>query len=172
MPGSPLLAHGPSPSPELQRAAPAPPPPPQSRLGAFLRSKEPPPVKGLMATQCIPVAKMLQKPSTATPSPTAPTKQVPCAPPPFLAVPEEIPVDKERGTSDPCCRPPSPDNVPLPDELEDDPDDRALLPPAELPAEPTIGLKELTEQTQAVMKRLDERAHAAAELLSTTTDNG
>ncbi|RMC02634.1 hypothetical protein DUI87_20789 [Hirundo rustica rustica] len=93
-------------------------------------------------------------------------------PPPFLAVPEGIPVDKERGTCDPCCRPLSPDNVPLLDELEEDPNDRALLPPAEPPAEPTIGLKELTEQIQAVMQRLDERAHAAVELLSMATVNG
>ncbi|RMC03674.1 hypothetical protein DUI87_19666 [Hirundo rustica rustica] len=93
-------------------------------------------------------------------------------PPPFLAVPEEIPVDKERGTGDPCCRPPSPDNVLLLDKLEEDPDDRALLPPAEPPAEPTTGLKELTEQIQAVMQRLDERAHAAAEPLSMPMVNG
>ncbi|RMC04548.1 hypothetical protein DUI87_18793 [Hirundo rustica rustica] len=84
----------------------------------------------------------------------------------------KIPVNKERGTTDPCCRPPSPDNVLLLDKLEEDPDDRALLPPAEPPAEPTIGLKELTEQIQAVMQRLDERAHAAAEPLSMPMVNG
>ncbi|RMC20429.1 hypothetical protein DUI87_01279 [Hirundo rustica rustica] len=84
----------------------------------------------------------------------------PPPPPPFSAVPEETPVDQERGIGDPCCRPPSPDNVLLPDELEEDPDDGA-----EPPAEPTIGLKELTDQIQAVMQRLNERAHAAIKLL-------
>ncbi|RMC21899.1 hypothetical protein DUI87_02770 [Hirundo rustica rustica] len=79
---------------------------------------------------------------------------------PFLGVPEETPVDQERGTGDPCCRPPSPDAVLLPDELEENPVDAA-----EPPAEPTIGLKELTEQIQAVMQRLNEQAHAATELL-------
>ncbi|RMC11195.1 hypothetical protein DUI87_12110 [Hirundo rustica rustica] len=69
--------------------------------------------------------------------------------PPFLAVPKETPVDQERGTPDPCCRPPSHDNVPLPEELEEDPSDGAE-PPAEPPAEPTIGFKELTDQIQAV----------------------
>ncbi|RMC19753.1 hypothetical protein DUI87_03317 [Hirundo rustica rustica] len=80
--------------------------------------------------------------------------------PPFPAVPEETQVNQERGTRDPCCRPPSPDNVPLPDELEEDPSDEA-----EPTAEPTTGLKELTDQIQAVMQRLDERAHAATKLL-------
>ncbi|RMB95988.1 hypothetical protein DUI87_27574 [Hirundo rustica rustica] len=79
-----------------------------------------------------------------------------CPPPPFPAVPEETPVDRERGTCDPCCQPPSPDTVPLPDELEEDPDDGA---------EPTIGLKELTDQIQAVMQRLDEQGQAATKLL-------
>ncbi|RMC20450.1 hypothetical protein DUI87_01300 [Hirundo rustica rustica] len=64
-----------------------------------------------------------------------------------------------------CCRPPSPDSVPLPDELEESPNEGAVLPPAKPPAEPTIGLKELTEQIQTVMQRPDERAHAATELL-------
>ncbi|RMB92943.1 hypothetical protein DUI87_30682 [Hirundo rustica rustica] len=81
-------------------------------------------------------------------------------PPPFSAVPEEIPVDRERGTCDPCCLTPSPDAVLLPDKLEEDLDDGA-----EPPAEPTIGLKELTDQIQAVMQRLDERAQAATKLL-------
>ncbi|RMC16779.1 hypothetical protein DUI87_06373 [Hirundo rustica rustica] len=81
-------------------------------------------------------------------------------PPPFSAVPEETPVDRERGTPDPCCRPPSPDNVPLPDELEEDPDDGA-----EPLAEPMIGLKELTDQIQAVMQRLDEQGQEATKLL-------
>ncbi|RMC04321.1 hypothetical protein DUI87_19140 [Hirundo rustica rustica] len=82
----------------------------------------------------------------------------------FSAVPEETPVDQERGTCDSCCQPPSPDNVPLPDELEEDPND-GTEPPAEPPTEPTIGLKELTDQIQAVMQRLDERAQAAAKPL-------
>ncbi|RMC21661.1 hypothetical protein DUI87_02529 [Hirundo rustica rustica] len=56
--------------------------------------------------------------------------------PPFSAVPEETPVDQERETNDPCCQPPSPDNVPLSDELEEDPSDGA-----EPPTEPTIGFK-------------------------------
>ncbi|RMB92983.1 hypothetical protein DUI87_30631 [Hirundo rustica rustica] len=64
------------------------------------------------------------------------------------------------GTRDPCCRPPSPDNVPLLDELEEDPSDGA-----EPLAEPTIGLKELTDQIQAMMQRLDKRAQAATKLL-------
>ncbi|RMB89208.1 hypothetical protein DUI87_34398 [Hirundo rustica rustica] len=81
-------------------------------------------------------------------------------PPPFSAVPEETPVDQERGTRDPCCRPPSPDNVPLPDELEEDPDDGA-----EPLAEPMIGLKELTDQIQAVMQRVDEQGQEATKLL-------
>ncbi|RMB88999.1 hypothetical protein DUI87_34648 [Hirundo rustica rustica] len=81
-------------------------------------------------------------------------------PPPFSAVPEEIPVNRERGTRDPCCRPPFPDAAPLPDKLEEDLDDGA-----EPPAEPTIGLKELTDQIQAVMQRLDERGQAATKLL-------
>ncbi|XP_039923511.1 uncharacterized protein LOC120754224 [Hirundo rustica] len=59
-------------------------------------------------------------PAPAAPSAAAPTAHAPSAPP-FSAVPEETPVDQERGTRDPCCRPPSPDNVPLPDELEEDP---------------------------------------------------
>ncbi|RMC04302.1 hypothetical protein DUI87_19121 [Hirundo rustica rustica] len=83
-------------------------------------------------------------------------------PPPFSAVPEETPI--ERGTGDPCCRPPSPDNVPLVDKLEEDPND-GTEPPAEPPTEPTIGLKELTDQIQAVMQRLDERGQAATKLL-------
>ncbi|RMC22179.1 hypothetical protein DUI87_03052 [Hirundo rustica rustica] len=68
----------------------------------------------------------------------------------------------------------SSDAVPLPDELEKGLEDGPVPPPAE----PTIGLKELTEQIQAVMQCLDERAYAAAELLleraqelSTTTVN-
>ncbi|RMC02514.1 hypothetical protein DUI87_20908 [Hirundo rustica rustica] len=81
-------------------------------------------------------------------------------PHPFPAVPEETPVDQERGTRDPCCRPLSPDAVPLPDELEEDLDDGA-----EAPAEPTIGLKELTDQIQAVMQHLKERGEAATKLL-------
>ncbi|RMC19625.1 hypothetical protein DUI87_03186 [Hirundo rustica rustica] len=81
-------------------------------------------------------------------------------PHPFPAVPEETPVDQERGTRDPCCRPPSPNNVPLSVKLEEDPNDGA-----EPPAEPTIGLKELTDQIQAVMQRLDERGQAATKLL-------
>ncbi|RMB97621.1 hypothetical protein DUI87_25883 [Hirundo rustica rustica] len=85
-------------------------------------------------------------------------------PPLFPAVPRETPVDRERGTRDPCCRPPSPDNVLLPDELEEGPDDGAE-PTAEPPAEPTISLKELTDQIQAVMQRLDERGQAATKLL-------
>ncbi|RMC21350.1 hypothetical protein DUI87_02212 [Hirundo rustica rustica] len=64
-----------------------------------------------------------------------------------------------------CCRPPSPDSVPLPDELEESPNEGAVLPPAKPPAEPTIGLKELTEQIQMVTQCLDERAHATTELL-------
>ncbi|RMB96472.1 hypothetical protein DUI87_27147 [Hirundo rustica rustica] len=84
--------------------------------------------------------------------------------PPFLAVPKETPVDQERGTPDPCCRPPSHDNVPLLDELEEDPSDGAE-PPAEPPAGHTIGLKELTDQIQAVMQRLDEQGQAATKLL-------
>ncbi|RMC03813.1 hypothetical protein DUI87_19566 [Hirundo rustica rustica] len=80
--------------------------------------------------------------------------------PPFSAVPKETPVDQEMGTRDPCCRPPSPDNVPLLDELEEDPSDGA-----EPLAEPTIGLKELTDQIQAMMQRLDKRAQAATKLL-------
>ncbi|RMB97355.1 hypothetical protein DUI87_26170 [Hirundo rustica rustica] len=76
------------------------------------------------------------------------------------AVPEETLVDQERGTRDPCCRPPSPDNVPLPDELEEDPDDGA-----EPLAEPMIGLKELTDQIQAVMQRVDEQGQEATKLL-------
>ncbi|RMB96155.1 hypothetical protein DUI87_27216 [Hirundo rustica rustica] len=68
--------------------------------------------------------------------------------------------DQERGTRDPCCRPPSPDNVLLPDKLEEGPDDGA-----EPLAEPTIGLKELTDQIQAVMQRLDERGQAATKML-------
>ncbi|RMC21766.1 hypothetical protein DUI87_02635 [Hirundo rustica rustica] len=83
-------------------------------------------------------------------------------PPLFSAVPEEIPVDQERGTRDPCCRPPSPDNVPLPDKLEDD---GAVLSPAETPAEPTIGLKELTDQIQAVMQCLDDSMIALAAMI-------
>ncbi|RMB96160.1 hypothetical protein DUI87_27221 [Hirundo rustica rustica] len=83
-----------------------------------------------------------------------------------------MPVNQERGTGDSCCRPPSPDAVPLPDELEEGLEDGPVPPPAEPLAEPTIGLKELTEQIQVVMQRLDERAHAAAELLSTTTVTG
>ncbi|RMC19755.1 hypothetical protein DUI87_03319 [Hirundo rustica rustica] len=85
--------------------------------------------------------------------------------PSFSAVPEETPVDQERGIGDPCCRPPFPDNVPLWDKLEEDPDNGVVLPPAEPPAEPTIGLKELTDQIQAVMQRLNERAQATAKLL-------
>ncbi|RMC20250.1 hypothetical protein DUI87_01096 [Hirundo rustica rustica] len=80
--------------------------------------------------------------------------------PPFSAVPEETPVDQERGTRDPCCQPPSPNNVPLLDELEEDPNDGG-----EPTAEPTIGLKELTDQIQAVMQRLDEQGQAATKLL-------
>ncbi|RMB97220.1 hypothetical protein DUI87_26322 [Hirundo rustica rustica] len=60
-----------------------------------------------------------------------------------------------------CCRSPFPDNVLLPDELEEDPDNGAVLPLVE----PTIGLKELTKRIQTVMQHLDERAHAATELL-------
>ncbi|RMB88740.1 hypothetical protein DUI87_34830 [Hirundo rustica rustica] len=81
-------------------------------------------------------------------------------PPPFSAVPEEIPVNQERGTRDPCCQPPSPDDVLLPDKLEEDLDDGA-----EPLAEPTTGLKELTDQIQAVLQRLDERGQAATKLL-------
>ncbi|RMB88015.1 hypothetical protein DUI87_33962 [Hirundo rustica rustica] len=83
-----------------------------------------------------------------------------------------MPVNQERGTGDSCCRPPSPDAVPLLDELEEGLEDGPVPPPAEPLAEPTTGLKELTEQIQVVMQRLDERAHAAAELLSTTTVTG
>ncbi|RMB96258.1 hypothetical protein DUI87_27321 [Hirundo rustica rustica] len=90
----------------------------------------------------------------------------------LLAAPKETPVNQERGTGDSCCRPPSPDAVPLPDELEEGLEDGPVPPPAEPLAEPTIGLKELTEQIQVVMQRLDERAHAAAELLSTATVTG
>ncbi|RMB89481.1 hypothetical protein DUI87_34142 [Hirundo rustica rustica] len=81
-------------------------------------------------------------------------------PHPFSAVPEETPVNQERGTRDPCCRPPSPDADPLPDKLEEDLDDGA-----EPLAEPMIGLKELTDQIQAVMQRLKERGQAATKLL-------
>ncbi|RMC19620.1 hypothetical protein DUI87_03180 [Hirundo rustica rustica] len=62
------------------------------------------------------------------------------------------------------CRATS-DAVLLPEELEEGFEDGQVLPPAEPPAEPTIGLKELTEQIQVVMQCLDETAQAAAELL-------
>ncbi|RMB97362.1 hypothetical protein DUI87_26177 [Hirundo rustica rustica] len=51
-------------------------------------------------------------------------------------------------------------DVLLLDELEEDLNDGA-----EPPAEPTIGLKELTDQIQAVMQHLDERGQAATKLL-------
>ncbi|RMB95969.1 hypothetical protein DUI87_27554 [Hirundo rustica rustica] len=44
--------------------------------------------------------------------------------------------------------------------LEEDPDDGA-----EPPAEPMIGLKELTDQIQAVMQRVDEQGQEATKLL-------
>ncbi|RMB88608.1 hypothetical protein DUI87_35023 [Hirundo rustica rustica] len=135
MPGSPLPAHGPSPSPERRRPA------------ASQDEEEEAPGGP-------------HRPSAAAPALLPLLQHRYHVPPPFLAVPEETPVDRERGTRDPCCQPPSPDNVPLPDELEEDPDDGA-----EPLAEPMIGLKELTDQIQAVMQRLDERGQAATKLL-------
>ncbi|RMC02439.1 hypothetical protein DUI87_20831 [Hirundo rustica rustica] len=62
------------------------------------------------------------------------------------------------GNSSP--EPEEPDDVLLPDKLEEDLDDGA-----EPLAEPTTDLKELTDQIQAVLQRLDERGQAATKLL-------
>ncbi|RMC19863.1 hypothetical protein DUI87_03429 [Hirundo rustica rustica] len=80
--------------------------------------------------------------------------------PPFPGCARRDTSRPREGNRDPCCRPPSPDNVPLPDKLEEDPRDGA-----EPTAEPTIGLKELTDQIHGEMQRLDERGQAAAKLL-------
>ncbi|NXX34221.1 GAK9 protein, partial [Nicator chloris] len=62
----------------------------------------------------------------------------------------------------PGCQPPSPAAVPLPVELEEEEEDEPMT---DAQQDSRISLKELTEQIQAVMHRLDERARAAAESL-------